>query len=183
MNPKRPARLAALFDRILDVTPVLASILLYFMMLAVCYEVVMRTFFNMPTAWVTEITSLTLLWIPFLVGAWISRKNAHIRMDLVLGQFSERRRAVIDAVTLLVTAATCAVLVIYGVKSAWQFFQDSYRTETLLRLAKWPLVSIIPLGFFLLLVESVRKAVRSVKRVRNSTLESGPTGQMGPTHK
>jgi len=66
MSMKWLTRVAALFDRFLGLTPALASLLLYFSTAAVCYEVVMRHFFNMPTAWVTEITSLTLCGSRFL---------------------------------------------------------------------------------------------------------------------
>jgi TRAP-type C4-dicarboxylate transport system permease small subunit len=160
-------RITALYDRFLDLTPVLASLLLYFTTAAVCYEVVMRHFFNLPTSWVTEITSLTLLWIPFLVAAWVFKRSGHVRMDLLLMQFSEKKQALINVVTFLVTALTCAVLIVYGVKMAWQMFQDGYRTETLLRLLKWPLLLIIPFGFLMLLVESLRKTAEAMKKWRS----------------
>ena len=157
----------ALFDRILGLTPVLASVLLYFTTVVVCYEVVMRYFFNMPTAWVIEITSLTLLWVPFLVAAWVLKRNGHVRMDLLLLQFGEKKQALINVITFLLTAVTCAVLIIYGVKVAWQLFQDGYKTETLLRLTKWPLLLIIPFAFLLMLIESLRKTAEAVKKWRS----------------
>lgn len=167
MDLKWPKRLGALFDRILGVTPALASLLLYFMMLAVCYEVVMRHFFNMPTAWAIEVTSLLLLWIPFLVAGWVLKRNGHVRMDLVLLRFNEKKQSLINAVAFLIMAATCAVLIVYGIKVAWQLYLDDYKTETLLRLAKWPLVLILPLGFLMLLVESLRKMAAAVKKWRD----------------
>ena len=164
MSMKWLTRVTALFDRLLGLTPVLASLLLYFTTAAVCFEVVMRHFFNMPTAWVTEITSLTLLWIPFLVAAWVFKRKGHVRMDLLLMQFSEKKQALINVITFLLTSATCVVLIIYGVKVAWQLFQDSYKTETLLRLTKWPLLLIIPFAFLLMLIESLRKTAEAFRK-------------------
>jgi C4-dicarboxylate transporter, DctQ subunit len=167
MSMKWLTRVAALFDRFLELTPVLASLLLYFTTAAVCYEVVMRHFFNMPTAWVTEITSLALLWIPLLVAAWVLKRNGHVRMDLLLMRFSQKKQALINVITFLLTVVTCVVLIIYGVKVAWQLFQESYKTETLLRLTKWPLLLIIPFAFLLMLIESLRKTAEAVKKWRN----------------
>lgn len=174
MNLNWTKRLTALFDGVLGLTPILASLLLYFMVVVVCYEVVMRYCFNMPTAWVTEITSLCLLWIPFLVAAWVFKRNGHVRMDLLLMRFSEKKQALINVITFLLTAVTCVVLIFYGGKVAWQLFQDSYKTETLLRLTKWPLLLIIPFAFLLMLVESLRKTAEAVKKWRGPKASPPP---------
>ena len=150
-------RAGILFDRILSVTPVLASILLYGMMCIVCYEVFMRYFLDRPTTWVMETSGLILLWIPFLVCAWVDRREGHVRMDLVITQFGSKSRALLNTVTAALTAATSLVLAGYGFKLAWQLYLDDFKTETLLRLTKWPLLLIIPVGFLLLLIESLRK--------------------------
>jgi len=70
---------------------------------------------------------------------------------------SQKKQALINVITFLITAVTCVVLIIYAAKVAWQLFQDGYKTETLLRLTKWPLLLIIPFGFLLMLIESLRK--------------------------
>jgi TRAP-type C4-dicarboxylate transport system permease small subunit len=38
-----------------------------------------RYFFNYPLPWVTEIAEYILLYIPFLVGAWVLKKDAMSR--------------------------------------------------------------------------------------------------------
>jgi len=146
------------FDRILDILAVFASVFVFFIMCSVCYEVVARYFFNAPTTWVVEICSIILLFTPFLVGAWVLRKDGHVKMDLILVTFSLKNQALIKTITSTVAAFACLILVFYGTKLAWDFYKTHYFTNTLLRLPKSPILSIIPLGFFLLFIQSLRRA-------------------------
>ena len=150
------------FDRLLNILAVCASVLIFFIMCSVCYEVIARYFFNSPTTWVVEICSIILLFTPFLVGAWVLRKDGHVKMDLILDQFDQKNQALIKAITSIVAGIACLILVYYGTKLAWDFYKTNYFTNTLLRLPKSPILSIIPLGFFLLFIQSLRRARDSI---------------------
>lgn len=151
------------FDRILDILAVCASVLVFFIMFSVCFEVVSRYFFNAPTTWVVEISSMFLLFTPFLVGAWVLRNDGHVKMDLILEQFSQKNQALIKSITSVVAAVACLILVYYGAKLAWDFYKTHYFTNTLLRLPKSPILSMIPIGFFLLFIQCLRSARESFK--------------------
>ena len=150
------------FDRVLDILAVCASVLVFFIMCSVCYEVISRYFFNAPTTWVVEISSIILLLTPFLAGGWVLRGDGHVKMDLILEQFSQKNQALIKTITSIVAAVACLTLVYYGIKLAWDFHKTNYFTNTLLRLPKSPILSIIPLGFFLLFIQSLRRARDSI---------------------
>ena len=68
------AKFGAIFDRLLDVVSILACILLVFIMLSVCAEVVLRYFLGSPLIWVIEISEMNLLYITFLAIAWVLRR-------------------------------------------------------------------------------------------------------------
>jgi TRAP-type C4-dicarboxylate transport system permease small subunit len=61
------------WDRFIDVFMVLAGVLFWFQMVIVNVEVFSRYFLR-PTTWVAEISSILILWIPFMVAAWVLRK-------------------------------------------------------------------------------------------------------------
>lgn len=150
-------RVGIVFDAILDLGMVIGSVSVFFLMVIVCYDVVARYFFNAPTIWVSEISSILLLFLPFLAGGWIMRKDGHVKMDLVLNMMEPRTKTVFNIAAILITALTSLILMYYGTKISAEIYKMNYRTDTVLRLPKWPLLSIIPLGFFLMFVQAMRK--------------------------
>ena len=145
------------FDQILDLLIILASALLVFMMCAVCYDVIARYFFNSPTTWVGEISGIILLFLPFLIGGWVLKKDGHVKMDLLLDMMPPRTQIVLRIITSFMALLTCLILCYYGIRISWQLYENNYFTDTYLRLPKGPLIAVIPLGFLLLLVQFVRK--------------------------
>jgi len=147
----------AVFDRILDMTAVLAGALLVFLILSVCWEVILRYFFNSPTSWVVEISGYIVLWVPFLVSAWVLRKGSHIRMDMLISGLGPRGKAILNTITFSIAALICFILTWYGVKVVIDLYQTGFITQTFLRIYKWPIIAVIPLSTFLLFLEFLRK--------------------------
>jgi TRAP-type C4-dicarboxylate transport system permease small subunit len=153
-------KLNKIYDRILDITVILAGALLIFQMVSVCLEVVLRYFFNRPTTWVVEIAAYIVLWIPYLGAAWILRNDGHVRMDLLLGFVSPKIRLILNIFTSFIAAFICVILTWYGVKVVIDLYQTNFLTQTYLMLHKWPIIAVIPLSTFLLLIEFLRKIGR-----------------------
>jgi len=99
------------WDRLIDGFMVLAGILFWVQMLIVNIEVFSRYFLT-PTIWVAEISSIIILWICFLVPAWVLRKDAHVRMDLVLQRLKPKTQAMINFFTCL--AGVVVMLIVAG---------------------------------------------------------------------
>ena len=68
MDMKLLAKAIKIYDRIIDISVILAGILVIFLMLSVSFEVALRYFFAHPTSWVVEIAGYILLYIPCQVG-------------------------------------------------------------------------------------------------------------------
>ena len=143
-------------------TVFLAGLLLIFQMLSVCFEVVSRYFFNSPTSWVVEITSYMVLWVPFLSGAWVLRKGAHVRMDLLIENMHRKIRVALFLITSIMAAAVCLIITWYGMKVVIDLYQLGFRTQTVLMLPKWPIISIIPIGTFLFFIQFLRMISHSL---------------------
>jgi C4-dicarboxylate transporter DctQ subunit len=156
MPESRTLKVITLFDRILIAGSILAGAILFFMMLSVCYNVIARYAFNAPTVWADEISSMFLLFLPFFVGGWILKNDGHVKMDLVLNYISLRKRLILGIISSIVICLGCAAFVVYGFKVTWNMFEIGYKTDTNLQLFKWPIISVIPLGFLLILLQAVR---------------------------
>ncbi|MBW1774752.1 MAG: TRAP transporter small permease, partial [Deltaproteobacteria bacterium] len=87
------AKLSLIYNRIIEMGAFLGGVLLLFMMLSVTLEVGLRYFLGRPTSWVVEICGYILLYIPFLVAAWVLRREKHVKMDLVLGMLSPKAQS------------------------------------------------------------------------------------------
>jgi len=147
----------SIFNRTLGITAILGGILLGFMLFSVCLEVVLRYVVGRPTVWVTEITGYLLVYIPFLVAAWVLRREGHVRMDLVLNQLSPKTQSLVNVITSIVGAIVCLLIAWYGIKVTWDHYQTGFLTMTLLMLPKWPLLAVIPVGSFLLFIQLLRR--------------------------
>lgn len=160
------------FDKILLFFAIIAGILVISLMLIVSMEVILRYFFGKPTSWVVEISEYILLYIPFLVGAWVLKEEGHVKMDMILAQFNQKNRALIIAITSYFSALICAILTFFGVKTTLYFYSVGYKTPTVLKLPKSALISIIFFGMFLLFIQLLRRGyshIKEWKKLRHSS--------------
>jgi len=156
-------RLNQIFDRTLDIAMFIAGLLLIFQMLSVCLELILRYFFNSPTSWVMEMSAYVVLWVPFLGGAWVLKKDGHVRMDLLIGNVSPKIRAILILITSVIAAVTCLIITWYGIKVVMDLYETRFRTQTVLMLPKYPIMAIIPLSTFLFFIEFLRKIIKSLR--------------------
>ena len=100
----------------------------------------------------------------FLLGAGYTLKhNEHVRIDIVSGRLSARGRAVIDILGTLLFLLPMALLIMW---LSWPVFVDSYvRNEVSTNaggLIIWPARLMVPVGFFLLVVQAVSELIKRV---------------------
>ena len=153
MRYNLPAKLNKMYHRLIELGALIAGVLLLFLMMSVTVEVAFRYFLGRPTSWVMEICGYILLFIPFLVAAWVLRRDGHVRMDLVLSIMSPKARSFVNAITSFISALICFVLTWYGIKVTIYFSKLGYKTPTVLMLPKSMIIAIIFVGSFLLAVQ------------------------------
>lgn len=156
-------RFSTLFDRVLNAMAFLGGVLLAFSVLSISAEVFSRYLLNYPFGWVTEISSYSLLYITFLVAAWVLRSDDHIKVDAVIKLFKPRTQSLLHLITLLTCSLMCLILVIFGAKVSLDLYKSDYFTPTMLELPKYLILSIIFVGYFTLFVQFVRKILDHLK--------------------
>jgi len=150
-------KLTNFFDRTIGAMAILAGILLIFTMLSVSVAIASRYFLNRPMGWVIEISEYCLLYITFLVAAWVLKGEGHVKMDIILNRFNPRTQSLINVITSAISAIVCIILTWYGVKVTLELFQTGYFTPTILELPKFIIIAIIFVGSFLLLIQFLRR--------------------------
>lgn len=157
-----------IFDSTLNLSALLAAVLLIFMMILVSAEVVMRYFLGNPIEGAVEITEYTLAWITFLGAAWVLKREGHVKMDLLLIRLNPRNHNIITFITSIIGAIACLVVTVYGVINVWNQFQTGYRLATVLEPYAFIVLSVIPVSCLLLFVQFVRRTFSYLKTLRAS---------------
>ncbi|MBW1864816.1 MAG: TRAP transporter small permease subunit, partial [Deltaproteobacteria bacterium] len=73
--------------------------LVFGMMGVLLFESISRTIFNKPHIWVVEVAQFTMAAYYLLGGGYSMILEGHVRMDLLYGRWSEKKKAVVDLFT------------------------------------------------------------------------------------
>lgn len=111
---------------------------------------------------------LEIQWYLFAVAvmlgaAQVMRVNEHVRVDVIYGLFSGRGQAIIDLAGLLLFVLPSMLIMIYY---AWPLFLKMYLSGEMSSnaggLIRWPAMMMLPLGFFLLLLQAGSEIIKRV---------------------
>jgi TRAP-type C4-dicarboxylate transport system permease small subunit len=149
------------WNRLNEAVMVLAGILLWGQMVIVNIEIVSR-YFGRPTTWVAEISSILILWIPFMIGSWVLRKEAHVKMDLLIEHLSPRSQALINFITSLFGVVVMFIVTVAGFLTTLYWIGN--KTPTMLMLPRSPIIGIIFLGSFLFTIQFLIRALENLKQ-------------------
>ena len=162
------AKAATGFDRIQDIFATLAAIIVAFLMLLVGVDVVLRYFFSAPILWRSEVVEHALVYITFLVAAWLLRRERHIKMDIVLTRLNPGTQTVINIITSTICALLCLLLVWYGTKVTCDHLQKGWFTYTTMEFPVWIMEVIVPVGSLLLFIQFLRRSYGYFRTWRTS---------------
>ena len=151
-------KIGTIFDRFLDVLAVLAGILLVCASFGVGVMIFSRYFLNRPMGWMIEIAEYILLHLTFLLAAWVLKRDAHVKMDVVVEFLGPRIRLFLNVFGSILGAMVCIVLVWFGTKVTWHLYQSGTLTPTYLEVPKFPLTIVIPFGSLLFMIQFIRRA-------------------------
>ena len=149
------------WDRMIDAIMIIAGVLLWGQMLIVNVEVLSRSLGH-PTTWVTEISSILILWIPFMIAGWVLRKEGHVKMDLLVERFTVKSQALINFVTSLIGFVVMLIVAFSGFMTTLYWIGN--RTPTILMLPRSPIIGIIFLGSLLFAVQFLIRAFENLNR-------------------
>ena len=120
------------------------------------------TFKMSSNAWL-EIQWYLFAAVFMLASAYTLRRDEHVRIDVITGHFSKRTQVWIDLVGfVLFLLPVCLLIFYYGIP----FFRYSLLTgessSSAGGLIVWPAKLLVPIGFFLLLLQGVSEIIKRV---------------------
>ena len=146
-----------------------AMYLIFAMMGILLYSSITKTFF-VPPLWTLEMAQFTMVAYYLLGGGHSMQLDSHVRMDLLYGRWSDRTRAAVDAVTILLLIVYVVLLLYGGLSSthyAIQYGEESYSSWAP-RMA--PIKIIMVVGIVLMLLQAIATFFKDLAKVRGETL-------------
>lgn len=156
--------------------------------------------FLLPSLWTLETAQFVMMGYFVLGGPYSIQMGSNVRMDLFYGDWSLRRKAWVDSITVLFLLFYLGVLLYGAVGSAafslgyfgtepFSFFRDLViafvtggpdaaqemlgfleRSSTAWRPYMWPVKLVLILGVFLMILQSVAELFRDLGRLRGVEL-------------
>ncbi len=126
------------------------------------YEVLARYVFNSPTNWAHEGMFLMFGMQYLLAGGYAAREDAHVRVDIIYEQLSERAKAITDIVTSIfffiftVTLLVTGTIFVLDAISVWEVSFTEWSIQY------WPVKFSITIGALLIILQGVAKLIRDV---------------------
>jgi len=150
-------RASALYGRLLEALALLACALLFFMMLVICADVLLRNVALLPRVrgveWSNEASEAILYLITMLAAPWLLRRGRHIRVDILLRAVPKRLAWYFEWACDFLALGCCALLMVHGAKSALASQAAGSLSIKTLITPEWWLLAPLPIAFLLLGVE------------------------------
>jgi TRAP-type mannitol/chloroaromatic compound transport system permease small subunit len=103
-----------------------------------------------------------------LGASTVLRLNEHVRVDLIYGQVSARRKVQIDLFGFIVFLLPVMSLMLV---LSWPLFYDKWvigeMSSNAGGLLRWPVWLMLPLGFFMVLLQGISEIIKRIGWLRN----------------
>jgi len=134
--------------------------------LVMAFNVLLRYFFHTGSVAMQELEWHLMAPICMLGLSYAILKDGHVQVDILYGRFPETAKRVIDLVSALLVVAVVAILLKLSIPYVMQSYWIGERSPDPGGLThRWILKSMLPLGFALLLVQSLAGLLRALVRV------------------
>lgn len=164
-------RLSQLYGRLLTGLALAGCAVLFFMMMLICVDVLLRNVRLVPgvygISWAAEVTEYCLYLITLLTVPWLLRRGQHIRIDIVLRVLPGRVAWMLEWLGDAIALACCLVIAFLG----WQATSASLAIGAMvvktLAVPEWWLLAPLQVTFVILAIEVLFRMER---------LRAGPRG-------
>ena len=144
--------------------------LVFVMIGLLLYEPISRTIFDKPLIWSMEMSQFTMAAYWLLGGGYSMMLKGHVRMDLLYGRWSEKKKATVDAFTCLFLIFYL-VFLLYGAYSSIEYavmYGQKNRSAWAPYMA--PIKIIMGTGVLLMLLQTVATFFKDLAKVRGEKL-------------
>ena len=139
---------------------------IFVMMGILLWSSISKTFF-LPSLWTLEMAQFAMVAYYMLGGPYSIQMGSNVRMDLFYGEWSNRRKSQIDAITVLFLITYLGFLLWGGIDSTlYSFKYGGERSPTAWRPYLWPIKVIMVIGISLMLLQAISELLKDILRLK-----------------
>jgi TRAP-type C4-dicarboxylate transport system permease small subunit len=157
-------RFDAFLRGLLQIEIVLSVAILSVLIVMISLQVFLRYLFNNPFTWAEELGALLLIYLSFVTGDVVYKKNAHISIDYVVGFFPPRIRAATEIALGLMICACLTTLMIVSIPVIRDQF--GYTTAAALPFSKSWWTMPVPFVFASMILTTINLIVHRIGALR-----------------
>jgi TRAP-type mannitol/chloroaromatic compound transport system permease small subunit len=131
-----------------------AMYMIFLMIGVLMYSSISKSFFE-PSLWTLEVAQFAMMAYFLLGGGYSMQKGAHVRMDLIYGNWKETTRARMDTITILFTIFFLALLLYGGISSTIYAIEYGETSRSIWAPHMAPIKIIMDIGIFLTLLQAI----------------------------
>jgi len=168
--PKAVIKFVRAVDAINKVVGTFAMYLVFMMIAILLYEPVARNLFGKSSIWAVEMAQFTMAAYYLLGGGFSMMLKGHVRMDLLYGRWSEKKKATYDVFTGLFLIFYL-VFLLYGAYSSIEYavmYGQKNRSAWAPYMA--PIKIIMGTGVLLMLMQAIAQFFKDLAKARGKEI-------------
>jgi len=142
-------------------------LILYCMFLGVT-DVFLRYVLNSPSLWISTTLQVAMVLIACVGGVYALNDNAFVKLDLFYANFSPKKKAICDIITVFYTGLFLSVLIWKGYQAGLMSLKMNQVTPTSIPIPIYPLKIFIPIAAVCMLLVVIKKLVNDIRTVASS---------------
>ncbi|WP_417830108.1 TRAP transporter small permease subunit [Thalassospira sp.] len=124
-----------------------------------------KTFF-LPSLWTLEMAQFAMVAYYILGGPYSMQMQANVRMDLLYGSWSAKKKMWMDSFTIVFLLFYLGVMLYGGVESTMYSLEYGERSPTAWRPYLWPIKIVMCVGIALMIVQCISELMKDILRLR-----------------
>lgn len=140
-------------------------ILILYLMIFGVSDVFLRYVLNAPSLWISATLQVAMVLLACVGGVYALNDNAFVKLDLFYANFSPKKKAVCDIITVVYTALFLGVLIWKGTTAALLSVKMNQMTPTSIPIPIYPLKIFIPIAAVCMLLVVIKKLVNDIRTI------------------
>ena len=148
----------------------LTMYLVFVMIGLLLFEPISRTIFDKPLIWSMEMSQFTMAAYWLLGGGYSMILKGHVRMDLLYGRWSEKKKGRVDSVTTLFLIFYIVFLLVGAYSSIEYAVMYGQRNRTAWAPYMAPIKIIMGIGVLLMLLQAIATWFKDLAKARGKEI-------------
>ena len=154
-----------LLDKVCGFFAAVSAMLLVFITFSIGYSIFTRQVGIPSPIWIVQFNEYSLLWVTFLATAWLLSRDKHVSIQLLTHHLGKKGNQVLNLLHNLMGMILCGVFTWYGFLTTKSHLIRHVMDTQAIDVPKGYIIAVIPFGFFLLLLQFLKKLILALKEL------------------